>query len=405
MNTPDIESELKGTLCNTSGCCIDPPKKWDDFGLCDDLLRGIYSYGFEVPSEIQQKAIIPIMSGRDIIAQAKSGSGKTATFTIGSLQCIDLVKGTQVLVLSPTHELVRQTSCVFTSLGMKMENLSIKTLVGGVPVANDINEMRLKVPHVIVGSPGRGFDLIERHTINVKCIKLVILDEADELLSSGFKTDIFNIFNYLNEDIQVAMFSATLPDEILTLINTIMRNPVRITVKSDELNVEGIEQFYITVSDDRAKFEKIKLLYSTLVMSQCVIFVNSVNRVIDLYDSLNNEGFPVSCIHSSMSKADREKSLSEFRRGATRTLISSNIIARGIDVQQVGMVINFDICNDVHTYLHRIGRGGRYGKKGIAINLITRYDIEMLKKIEKHYKVTINEYIIPSASASNANLH
>ena len=171
-----------------------------------------------------------------------------------------------------------------------------------------------------------------------------------------------------------------------------MIDPISIIVKADELQVEGISQYFITVMSDYEKFDIVKKLFSTLVVSQCIIYVNSVNRVIDLYDSMVNESFPVSCIHSSMSKIERDKSFSDFRKGSSRILISSNITARGIDIQQVGMVINYDICNDMHTYLHRVGRSGRHGRKGIAINLTSRYDIDILKSVERYYKITISEF-------------
>ena len=373
---------------------IELPKteKWCDYNLQEDLLRGIYNYGFEEPSEIQKKAIAPIISGKDLIAQAQSGTGKTATFLIGSLQLLDLEKGTQVLILAPTHELSKQISTVCSSLGCKMRNLCIKTLIGGTSVADDVREMQKSLPHIIIGSPGRVYDLLQRNVINAKSLRLVVMDEADELLSSGFRDTIYDIFQYFNDTIQVALFSATLPENILQLSRKFMRDPLSIIVKPDELQVEGISQYYILLSSDYEKFEMVKKLFSTLVVSQCIIYANSVNRVIDLYNNMKNESFPVSCIHSSMSKTERDQSFSDFRRGASRMLISSNITARGIDIQQVGMVINYDICSDVHTYLHRVGRSGRHGRKGIAINLTTKYDVEVLKSIEKYYKVIINEF-------------
>jgi superfamily II DNA/RNA helicase len=366
--------------------------KWTDFDIRDDLLRGIYSYGFEIPSEIQKKTIIPIMKGQDIIAQAQSGSGKTASFLIGSLQSINLEKGTQILILAPTHELVKQIANVSSALGSKMRGFCIKTLVGGSPVIDDITSIQDSSPHMIVGTPGRVMDLIKRRVFDTSRIKIMILDEADELLSFEFRANIKEIFQYLNEKIQVAIFSATLPNDVIKLTDKFMVNPVRIIMKPEELSVDGIQQYYIAISNDTEKFETVKRLFSTLVISQCIIFVNSVNRVIDLYQSMTNEGFSVSCIHSSMTKQERDKAFNDFRNGASRILISSNITARGIDVQQVGTVVNFDICNDVHTYLHRIGRSGRYGKKGVAINLITKYDVPILKAIEKQYNINISEF-------------
>lgn len=366
--------------------------KWDDLNIRTDLLRGIYSYGFEVPSEIQNISIKPFIDGNDIIAQAQSGTGKTGAFTIGTLQNIDLKRGTQALILAPTHELVKQIADVVTSIGSRMQNLFVKIVVGGTSVGDDVSYFRSSKPHIIVGSTGRVLDLIRRGCIDTRHIKTLVMDEADELLSNGFKTDVYNIFQCLNDDIQVALFSATLPDEVLKLTEKFMRNPTKIIVNPEKLNVDGIEQFFIAVNDDNEKYSMVKKLFSSLVISQCIIYVNSVQRVIDLYTSLNADGYTVSFIHGSMTKEERDKSFTEFKSGKSRLLISSNVTARGIDIQQVGMVVNLDVSQDINTYLHRIGRSGRHGRKGVAINFVTRYDIAILKKIEKHYKISINEF-------------
>jgi translation initiation factor 4A len=367
-------------------------KNWDDMNIRDDLLRGIYSYGFENPSDIQKNAIIPFIEGHDIIAQAQSGTGKTGAFTIGTLQSIDLMGGTQAIVLAPTHELVSQIADVIKSIGSSMQNLFIKTVVGGVPLGEDISSFRSFTPHIIVGSTGRVLDLIRRGCIDTRHIKILVMDEADELLSHGFKMDVYNIFQCLNDNIQIAIFSATLPDEVLKVTEKFMKNPTKIIVQPDKLNVEGIEQFFIALNDDKEKYDMVKKLFSTLVISQCIIYVNSVQRVVDLYESLVNDGYTVSCIHGSMTKQERDKSFLEFKSGKSRLLISSNITARGIDIQQVGTVVNLDVSQDIHTYLHRVGRSGRHGRKGIAINFVTRHDIGILKHIEKHYNISINEF-------------
>lgn len=367
-------------------------KTWDDLELNDDLLRGIYSYGFESPSDIQKTAIAPIINGKDLIAQAQSGTGKTGAFTIGTLQSIIIEKGTQALIIAPTHELVKQIAEVLISISSKMKNLVVKTVVGGSSIGEDINYFRRTEPHIIVGSTGRVLDLMRRGCINTQILKLVVLDEADELLSDGFKEDVYHIFNHLNDNIQIAIFSATLPEQVLNVIEKFMINPTKIIVKPDKLNVEGIEQFFIAVNNDSEKYDMIKKLFSTMIISQCIIYVNSVKRVVDLCHSLCCDGYTVSSIHGSMTKQERDIAFTEFKSGKSRLLISSNITARGIDIQQVGIVVNLDISQDMSTYLHRIGRSGRHGRKGVAINLVTRGDINILKQIEKYYKITINEY-------------
>ena len=365
---------------------------WNELDIETSLLRGIYGYGFEKPSSIQQQAIKPLIMGRDIVIQAHSGTGKTATFAIGSLANIDLtLNDTQVLVLSPTKELTIQTAKVFTGLGSMMNGLRIKTLYGGAHFEEGNAFSNKETPHIICGCPGKVFDMMRRSRISCKNIKLVILDEADEVLSSGFKDQVYNIFQYFNSNIQVALVSATLPDGINSIIDKIMRNPVRISVKREMLTLEGITQHYIAVEDDRQKYATLKDLYSLISISSSIIYCNSVKRVQDLYEAMKEDDFSVCRIHSGMERGEREKSFDDFRVGRTRVLISSNVTARGIDIQQVSIVVNFDIPKCVNTYLHRIGRSGRWGRKGVGINLITRRDVAKLKEIEEYYQTQITE--------------
>jgi len=365
---------------------------WDELEISSDLLRGIYGYGFERPSPIQSKAIIPIIKGKDIIAQAQSGTGKTAAFSVGALSLVDLSKmETQILIMSPTRELTKQISLVISSLGTMMNGLSVYTLVGGTSIDEDANKLKNTPPHVIVGCPGRVYDMIRRGNIKAKNIKLVVLDEADEMLSSGFKEQVYNIFQTFSNDIQVALFSATLPEYINNITSKFMRDPVNIFVKTEALTLEGISQYFVAVDDDKQKYLAMKDLYSYISLSQCIIYCNSIKRVIDLHDAMIEDGFPVCCIHSNMDKSARDVAFADFRNGKYRVMISSNVTARGIDIQQISVVINFDIPKCVHTYLHRIGRSGRWGRKGVGINFITRRDVSKLKEIEQHYDTQITE--------------
>jgi superfamily II DNA/RNA helicase len=365
---------------------------WDELEIDTNLLRGIYAYGFEKPSPIQKNAIKPIIIGKDIIAQAQSGTGKTATFTIGALSHVNTENDTtQILCLSPTRELSIQTANVMKGIGSMMKNLRVQVLVGGSSIDEDIGNLKGNVPHIIAGCPGRVYDMMRRNHILSKNIKLVILDEADEMLSSGFKEQVYNIFQHFNSDIQVALFSATLPDHINGITSKFMRNPVRIQVKAEQLTLEGISQYYIAVEDDRQKYLTLKDLYSFMSVSQTIIYANSIKRVAALYDAMIEDGFPVCRIHSGMDKAERDKAFADFRTGCYRVLISSNVTSRGIDIQQVSLVINFDIPKCVHNYLHRIGRSGRWGRKGVGINFITRRDVSKMKEIEAHYSTQINE--------------
>jgi superfamily II DNA/RNA helicase len=365
---------------------------WDDLDNDPDILRGIYSYGFERPSPIQKKAIKPIIMGKDIIAQAQSGTGKTAAFGIGSLSIVNVQDNfTQVLILSPTKELAKQTTNVLKQLGSMMNGLRIQTIYGGSPYEELNNFNDKNTPHIICGCPGRVYDLMRRERITSKKIKLVILDEADEMLSTGFKEQVYNIFQNFSNDIQVALFSATLPNSIFPIINKIMRNPVKICVKAEQLTLEGISQFYVAVDDDRQKYDTLKHIYKYVSVSQCIIYCNSIKRVADLYDAMKEDDFPVCRIHSNMDRSERDESFKEFKNGKSRVLISSNVTARGIDIQQVSIVINFDVPKDIHTYLHRIGRSGRWGRKGVGINFITRRDINKIKEIESYYACEIKE--------------
>jgi len=367
-------------------------QSWDELNIDTRILRGIFAYGFEKPSPIQQKAIKPIISGNDVIAQAQSGTGKTATFAIGALASIDITNNnTQVLILSPTRELTQQTAKVVTSIGSILEDLRVQSVFGGQIVEDHGGFTNKHIPHIICGCPGRVYDMIRRNKINCKHIKLVILDEADEMLSTGFKEQVYNIFQYFNSEIQVALFSATLPNSIYPIINKIMRNPVKISVKTEMLTLEGISQYYVALEDDRQKYATLKDLFSFLSVSQCIIYCNSIKRVSDLYEAMKDDGFPVCCIHSNMDKSARDSAFTDFKNGKSRVLISSNVTARGIDIQQVSIVINFDLPKCVHTYLHRIGRSGRWGRKGVGINFITRRDVGKMKEIEGHYASQINE--------------
>lgn len=365
---------------------------WDDFNLKTELLRGIYNYGFEKPSSIQQKAIPAIISGRDIIGQAQSGTGKTGTFSIGTLQNIDVsISQTQAILLAPTHELAKQSTKVIRELGSMMKGLVIYTLIGGTSIQDDSAEITRNCPHIIVGTPGRTYDMIKRETINTQHIRIFVLDEADDMLSSGFKEQIYNIFQYLPQDTQIALFSATMPDEMHELSKKFMRDPIKITMKNEQLNLDCIKQYFVALGSDKDKYNTLKTMFEFISVSQCIIYVNSLKRVCDLYNAMIDEGYSVCCIHGSMTKTERAESFANFKSGSYRVLISSDLTARGIDIQQVSVVINFDVPKCVHTYLHRIGRSGRWGRKGVAINFVTRYDVSYMKMIESHYKSEIKE--------------
>jgi translation initiation factor 4A len=367
-------------------------ESWEDLDAKMSLLRGIYNYGFEKPSPIQKKAIKPLFEKKDIIAQAQSGTGKTACFAIGALQLIDVDKSTpQVIILSPTRELSIQSKNVVDALGNQFSKLKTQLLIGGTSTEEDIKQLVNTPPHIIIGCPGRVHDMLKRGKLNKKDLILLIMDEADEMLSSGFKEQVYTIFQFMPNNIQVALFSATMPPELNSLTEKFMRNPVKILVKSEQLTLEGINQYYIAMENDDQKYETLKDIYGRISMSQCIIYCNSVKRVCDLYEVMKIDGFPVGQLHSNMEKEERMQHFEEFKSGRLRVLISSNVTARGIDIQQVSTVINFDVPNCIHTYLHRIGRSGRWGRKGVGINFITQRDNKKIKEIEKYYGTSIAE--------------
>lgn len=366
--------------------------EWDDYSMNPKILRGIYAFGYEKPSPIQTRAIQPMIDGQDMIAQAQSGTGKTGAFSIGALNVVDpTVNEIQALILSPTRELSRQSFNVIKSIGLFEKKLRLQLLIGGTSTNDDIDQLRNNPPHIVVGCPGRTFDMIKRGHLNTSKMRVFILDEADEMLSSGFKEQIYNIFQYLATSTKIALFSATIPSDIEALTSKFMTDPVKILVKSDMLTLEGIQQYYVALESDGDKFSTIKDLWASITSSQCIVYCNSVKRVEDLYEALTEDEFTVSRIHSNMSKEDREQSYTDFKNGKNRILISSNVTARGIDIQQVSTVINFDVPKCVHTYLHRIGRSGRWGRKGVGINFVTKFDMKSIKAIEQHYGTEIQE--------------
>jgi len=365
-------------------------ESFDDMRLRDELLRGVYAYGFERPSAIQQRGIAPVVQGRDTIAQAQSGTGKTATFVIASLQIIDLkLRDCQVLVLAPTRELAQQIHKVATHLGDYMK-VSSHACVGGTAVQNDVRIMQSGI-QLVVGTPGRVNDMINRNALKLDQLKLFCLDEADEMLSRGFKDQIYDVFQYLPANVQVCLFSATMPLEILNLTSRFMRDPVKILVKKEQLTLDGIKQFYVAVEREEYKLDTLCDLYETLTITQAIIYCNTRRKVDWLTDKMGQRDFTVSAMHGEMKQDERELIMKEFRSGSSRVLIATDLLARGIDVQQVSLVINYDLPSNRENYIHRIGRSGRFGRKGVAINFVTDEDVRTLREIEQFYNTKVEE--------------
>lgn len=363
---------------------------FEEMRLKGELLKGIYSYGFEAPSAIQSRAISQIISGKDTIAQAQSGTGKTATFSIGMLQVIDTnTHNCQALVLSPTRELAVQIHSVIMNLGNYM-NVRTHACVGGKHVGDDVKKLA-QGQQIVSGTPGRVLDVIKRRNLTTRGVKMLILDEADELMTKGFKEQIYDIYRHLPSSVQVVVVSATLSREVLEMTGKFTTDPVKILVKKEDVSLEGIKQYHVQCEQEEWKFDTLCDLYDSLTITQAVIFCNTKNKVVWLADQLRKANFAVVAMHGDMKQNERDSIMNDFRLGNSRVLISTDVWARGIDVQQVSLVINYDLPLDKENYIHRIGRSGRFGRKGTAINLITQDDTGELKELERHYKIRIRE--------------
>jgi len=362
---------------------------FDELNLKPDLLRGIYGYGFERPSIIQQKAILPIIKGNDVIAQAQSGTGKTAAFAIGTLQLVEPEKDEiQCLILSPTRELAHQTSIVYQFLG---EYLKIKVclLIGGTKVGADIDKLK-EGPQVLVGSPGRVLDLIKRKKVSLGYLQTFVLDEADEMLSKGFLENIKEIISLIPNTAKILLFSATMPKDIVEMTTKFMKDPAKILVKNEELTLEGIKQYYVYLKKED-KLDVLFQIYRGIEIAQAIIYCNTKKSVETVSEELKKKGHMISSIHGDLKQVERDSVMRDFRSGVTRVLVTTDLLARGIDVYQVSLVINYEMPKEKETYIHRIGRSGRFGRKGNAINFVTPVEKEALEEIQKYYNTTIEQ--------------
>lgn len=364
---------------------------FDEMHLSDALIRGVYAYGFENPSKIQQLAIIPMSKHTDILAQSQSGTGKTGAFTIGALSVLDCsIKAPQVLVICPTRELAQQTETVARALGNYLE-LKVLSATGGNHLRNDINALNAGA-QFIVGTPGRIFDLIRRGDLSVDHMKYVILDEADQMLEDLFAEQIKAILdNKFPHTTRLALFSATMPPNVIEASKNYLNDPVSILLPPDEVTLAGIQQYYVSLDRDDWKLPVLLDLYQQITVNQALIYVNKRQKAEWLAKQLAAQGFTLEYIHGEMEVSERKKRMADFRSGAVRVLISTDLLARGIDIQQISMVINFELPVQRENYIHRIGRSGRYGKKGIAINIVCGEELNTIKDIEKYYSTTISE--------------
>jgi len=370
----------KDTRYQTEDVTQTKGREFEDFFLKRELLMGIFEKGFEKPSPIQEEAIPIILQNRNVLARAKNGTGKTAAFIIPCLEKTDTGKPhIQVLILIPTRELALQTSAIVKEIGKHM-GVNCMVTTGGTSLKDDIMRLYSTI-HMIVATPGRILDLATKKVADLSKCRTIVMDEADKLLSPEFQPVLEQIIDLCDPSHQICLFSATFPVTVKNFCQKHVSNPYSINLM-DELTLRGITQFYAYV-EERQKVHCLNTLFSKLEINQSIIFCNSVNRVELLAKKITELGYSCYYIHAKMQQANRNRVFHEFRNGATRHLVTSDLFTRGIDIQSVNVVINFDFPKNSETYLHRIGRSGRFGHLGLAINLISYDDKDSLRRVER----------------------
>ena len=364
---------------------------FEEMGLKSELLRGMVEFGYERPSEVQQTALPLVLTGRDAILQAQSGTGKTSLVAVACCQVVrSLSPKVQAVVLSPSRELAVQTASTAASLGRHLKGLGAHAAVGGKLTKEDARALARGV-QVVSGTPGRVLDLLRRHKLREGQVKLLVLDEADEMLSAGFAEQIYGVYRLLPSGSQIVLISATMPPEVLELSERFMAAPVRVVLKAEELALRGIRQFFTLVDGEEWKLDALVDACARLRATQCVVFCNARKKVDWLTLKLRGAGMACAAAHGQMNQRERDRVMKEFRAGKAKVLLSTDVWARGIDVRGVNLVVNYDLPRSKDTYLHRIGRTGRFGRQGVALNLVRAEDVPHMRDIEKHYAVDIAE--------------
>ena len=370
---------------------MDSTEAFENLNLNLNLIKGVYIYGFKKPSKIQVEGIRAINTGKDCILQSQSGTGKTATYLLGVLNRIEENDKCQGLIITPTRELSIQVCNVAREI-CKFSKIKTELCTGGMNIQE--NRSKLKNCNLIVGTLGRVFHMVQEGRINLFNLKLLILDEADDLLTDGISKELNNLFNKIPDGSQNCLISATLSNNVFTLAKKVMHEPLKILLKKNEIPVDLIRQFYIDTEIEELKLPVLIDLYNLIATSQTIIFCNTIRKVEWLTKSLNEENFSITSIHGKMTTKERNNIVKEFRDGKTRILITTDLLARGIDIPQVNLVLNYDLPPNKETYIHRIGRCGRFGKKGIAISFVKmqdQSDIKSLNRMKNFYNMEIEE--------------
>jgi translation initiation factor 4A len=365
---------------------------FENLNLKKELLEGIYLYGYKKPSVIQVKGITSLNTGKDCILQSQSGTGKTATYLLGVMNRLEVNNKIQGIILSPTRELSEQVFKVAKLLSKKLK-IKICKCIGGTNLGKNIYD--LKNTNLIIGTIGRIHHMIEEKKIKLDNLKFFVLDEADDILMDGLVEKILIIFNKISKiNCQICLISATLSQNLFKISKKILTDPIKILLKKNEVVVELISQFYLDTELEEYKLDVLLDLYNIVSTSQAIIFCNTIRKVNWLTEKLSEENFPITSIHGKMTQEERNYVVNDFRNGKTRLLLTTDLLSRGIDIPQVNLVINYDIPPNKETYIHRIGRCGRFGKKGVSITMVKMddpNDLKLLNKLKNFYKINIKE--------------
>ncbi|KPV51647.1 RNA helicase [Kouleothrix aurantiaca] len=374
---------------------VPPSTSFAELGLSEPTLRAIGELGYEEPTPIQARTIVKLLAGNDVIAQAQTGTGKTAAFALPIIEKLDPdLRAPQALVMTPTRELAVQVAEALHSYGKFHQHVAILPVYGGQPIDRQLRALRGGV-NVVVGTPGRLLDHIQRGTLKLDQVRTVVLDEADEMLDMGFIEDIESILKETPEDRQTALFSATMPGPIAALAKSYMREPERITIQAEHMTVPQIRQIYYEVGG-RDKFEILGRVLDFEMPSSAIIFCRTKSEVDSLGERLIARAFPAETLHGDLSQVQRDRVMQRFRTGQVELLVATDVAARGLDIEHVSHVINYDIPLDPEVYVHRIGRTGRAGRTGSAITLVTPRERRQLRTIERMTNATIQRMRLPT---------
>jgi ATP-dependent RNA helicase DeaD len=371
--------------------------KFADLHFSAEIKKAVATQGWETPTPIQALALPALLDGEDVVGLAQTGSGKTAAFGIPLLERLDArAKGVQALILAPTRELANQTAAELQKLSPEGAQKPV-VLCGGMPINPQIKALRRKSTSVVVGTPGRILDHLNRGTLRLDGVGYMVLDEADRMLDMGFAPDVGRILSYTPQERQTALFSATMPNEIRKVVDRHMRSPKWMRVEAETTTVEGVEQVYYKV-DGKEKTRALRAVLDAEEEPLAIVFRRTKHGATKLHRQLEKDGYSSGLLHGGKTQAQRDKAIAAFSKGRTRVLVATNVAARGLDIPDVSHVINYDLPEDVDTYVHRIGRTARAGKEGVAATIVANDEKREFDKIKRGLPVEVRESRLPVTS-------